>query len=288
MTRSTTPGAPVAIEAEAGAVEGSAVRPPHQPARWKGRLAAPLPAFLSVSLLVLAWWLLSSTSTLIASPWATFQTTADLIVSGDFFENMIQSLRRVAVGFVVAMTSAIITGILMGTTKFWERFFEPLVVLGLTIPSLVWALLAVMLFGIGEITAYSAVAVTIFPMLVVTIWAGVKDLDKELLDMAHVMKFSTMRKVRHVILPQLTPHIFGAIRYGLGLAWKIVVVVEMFGTSNGVGYEILQAYHIFNMRLVLAWTLAFVFVMLILERGLVGVAEKKLTAWRPKAVMWRR
>jgi NitT/TauT family transport system permease protein len=150
---------------------------------------------------------------------------------------MYQSLRRVFVGSVIAMFLSVGVGIYMGTVVMGERFFQPLVVLGLTIPGLMWALIAVMLFGINEFSPYFAVTVTIFPMLVINIWAGVKSVDKELIDMSHVFHFTRWMKITQVILPQLVPNIFAATRYGLGLAWKVVVVVEMFGTSNGVGYQ---------------------------------------------------
>ena len=176
----------------------------------------------------------------------------------------------------------------MGTVAMGERFFQPLVVLGLTIPGLMWALIAVMLFGINEFSPYFAVTVTIFPMLVINIWAGVKSLDKELIDMSHVFRFTKWMKISQVILPQLVPNIFAATRYGLGLAWKVVVVVEMFGTSNGVGYQVMKSYQVFNMEGVIAWTITFVIAMIVIEYGLINFAERRLTAWRPRVEVWRR
>jgi NitT/TauT family transport system permease protein len=201
---------------------------------------------------------------------------------------MYQSLRRVFVGSLVAMFLSVAVGIYMGTVVMGERFFQPLVVLGLTIPGLMWALIAVMLFGINEWSPYFAVTVTIFPMLVINIWAGVKALDKELIDMSRVFHFTPWMKISQVIIPQLLPNIFAATRYGLGLAWKVVVVVEMFGTSNGVGYQVMKSYQVFNMEGVIAWTLTFVAAMIVLEYGVINLAERRLTAWRPKIDVWRR
>jgi NitT/TauT family transport system permease protein len=192
------------------------------------------------------------------------------------------------VGALIAMLFSVGVGIYMGSVVMGERFFQPLVILGLTIPGLMWALIAVMLFGINEFSPYFAVSVTIFPMLVINIWAGVKSLDKELIDMSHVFHFTKWMKIRHVILPQLVPNIFAATRYGLGLAWKVVVVVEMFGTSNGVGYQVMKSYQVFNMEGVIAWTLTFVAAMIVLEYGVINLAERRLTAWRPKIDVWRR
>ena len=251
-----------------------------------GRILPPLLALLSV---VLLWWVLYLIfPRLLPGPLSTFREAVRLLSEGTFFFHMFQSIRRVFVGAAVAMIFSIAVGIYMGTVVMGERFFQPLVVVGLTIPGLMWSLIAVMLFGINEIAPYFAVAVTIFPVLVINIWAGVKALDKELIDMSHVFHFSPRMKISQVIIPQLVPNIFAATRYGLGLAWKVVVVVEMFGTSNGVGYQVMKAYQVFNMESVIAWTLTFVAAMIIIEYGIINLIEKRMTAWRPKLDVWRR
>jgi NitT/TauT family transport system permease protein len=235
------------------------------------------------------WWILYLIyPRLLPSPLSTFGEAVRLISDGTFLFHMLQSLRRVFVGAAVAMIFSVAVGIYMGTMLTGERFFQPLVILGLTIPGLMWALISVMLFGINEMASYFAVAVTIFPMLVINIWAGVKALAKELMDMSHVFRFSPWMKISEVIIPQLVPNIFAATRYGLGLAWKVVVVVEMFGTSNGVGYQVMKAYQVFNMEGVIAWTLTFVGAMIVIEYGIINLLEVRLTAWRPKLEVWRR
>jgi len=251
--------------------------------------ARVLPPLLAVASVILLWWALYLIyPRLLPSPLSTVREAIRLVSDGTFFFHMYQSLRRVFVGAVIAMFFSVGIGIYMGTVAMGERFFQPLIVLGLTIPGLMWALIAVMLFGINEFSPYFAVTVTIFPMLVINIWAGVKSLDKELMDMSHVFHFTKWMKISQVILPQLVPNIFAATRYGLGLAWKVVVVVEMFGTSNGVGYQVMKSYQVFNMEGVIAWTLTFVLAMIVIEYGLINFAEQRLTAWRPKIDVWRR
>lgn len=252
-------------------------------------LSRVLPPALAVASIVLIWWALHLIyPRLLPSPLATLQEAYRIVVDGTFLFHMVQSLRRVFVGFAIAMLFSVVIGIYMGTVRFGERYFQPLVVLGLTIPGLMWALIAVMLFGINEWSPYFAVAVTIFPMLVINIWAGVKALDKELIDMSNVFRFSPWSKISQVIIPQLVPNIFAATRYGLGLAWKVVVVVEMFGTSNGVGYQVIKAYQIFSMDSVIAWTITFVVAMIVIEYGIINFLERRATAWRPKVEVWRR
>jgi NitT/TauT family transport system permease protein len=280
---------PAILTAQRPGVAGTEAAPPFGKSGGKEFAGRIVPPLLAVASVVGLWWALYAIyPRLLPSPVSTVQEAIRLLSDGTFFFHMYQSLRRVFVGSLVAMLLSIGVGIYMGTVVMGERFFQPLVVLGLTIPGLMWALIAVMLFGINEFSPYFAVTVTIFPMLVINIWAGVKSLDKELMDMSHVFHFTKWMKIFQVILPQLVPNIFAATRYGLGLAWKVVVVVEMFGTSNGVGYQVMKAYQVFNMEGVIAWTLTFVVAMIIIEYGIINFAEQRLTAWRPKIDVWRR
>ena len=274
----------------AAAKTGAVVQPPpgledplHR--RVRQRVVPPLLAVLTV---VVLWVLLSRIAQLVPGPLVTLSEAWRLLTEGEFFFHMWESLRRVLVGFAAAMFLSLLIGILMGTSTAGERYFGPMVVIGLTVPGLIWALISVMIFGLSELTAYFAVTVTIFPMLVITIWGAVKSMDRDLIDMSTVLRLSVGTKIRAVILPQLVPSIFSATRYGLGLAWKIVVVVELFGASTGIGYQINRAYQLFSLELVLAWTALFVVVMLGIEHLIVNPLERRLTAWRPEVNVWRR
>lgn len=283
------PNNQAAISGQASAIAGAETIPTLGNSAGRDLLGRILPPLLAVSSVLGIWWLLYLIyPRLLPGPMSTLNEAIRLLSDGTFFFHMYQSLRRVFVGATVAMIFSVAVGIYMGTVRMGEHFFQPLVVLGLTIPGLMWALIAVMLFGINEFASYFAVAVTTFPMLVINIWAGVKSLDKELMDMSHVFHFTKSMKITQVILPQLVSNIFAATRYGLGLAWKVVVVVEMFGTSNGVGYQVMKSYQVFNMEGVIAWTLTFVVAMIVIEYGIINLAERRLTAWRPKIDVWRR
>lgn len=244
----------------------------------------------SIVFMISLWWGLTLLfpPTLVPHPVETLSEVAAIIGTGDFFSEMGATLRRVGVGFLIAMLAAIPLGIAMGTIKPLEHFFEPPVILGLTMPGLIWAVLAIMFFGLNETSAYAAVSITICPMLAISLWQGTKSIDKDLIDMSTAFGASPWSKIIDVILPQLISHILAAIRYGLGLAWKVVVVVEMFGFSNGVGYQVVRGFNTFSMKAVLAWAITFLIVMIIIEFGLIGWLESRVTRWRPKIEAWRR
>lgn len=280
----------VRAEAKAATGENVAVLPRIKAGRMQEAIKDIGLRVSSIIALIFLWWLLSLVfpPTLIPKPWDTFAEVGNIIASGDFFVEMGSTLRRVLVGFGLAMIVSIPLGILMGTLRSLESFFEPPVILGLTMPGLIWAVLMLMFFGLTETSAYAAVAVTIFPMLTISIWQGTKSIDKDLIDMSKAFHASPWSKVADVILPQLVSHILAAIRYGLGLAWKVVVVVEMFGFSNGVGYQVVRGFNIFSMKAVLAWAITFLVVMIIIELGIIGWLERSVTRWRPRIEAWRR
>lgn len=244
----------------------------------------------SIMAMLLFWWVMTLffPPTLIPHPIETLGEVLAILGTGDFFAEMGATLRRVGVGFAIAMVIAIPLGIVMGTVKSLENFFEPPVILGLTMPGLIWAVLAIMFFGLNETSAYAAVSVTICPMLAISLWQGTKSIDKDLIDMSTAFHASPWSKIIDVILPQLISHILAAIRYGLGLAWKVVVVVEMFGFSNGVGYQVVRGFNVFSMKSVLAWAITFLVVMIIIEFGIIGWLETRVTRWRPRIDAWRR
>src|SRR5213078_887203 len=107
-------------------------------------------------------------------------------------------------------------------------------------------------------------------------------LDAGLDDMAKVFKMGAWVRFRHVILPQLSPYIAAAARSGLSLVWKIVLVAELLGRPNGVGFEIGVAFQLFDIPLLLAYSLSFAVVVLLIETLLVQPFEARLSRWRPR------
>lgn len=279
---------PAGSRVETGLAQAAPV--PQARKRMGEALEKPLLGASSVFLMMALWWGLHLVfgATLMPEPLTALREVAAIILSGTFFQEMAATLRRVLVGFTLAMLVSVPLGILMGTLRRAEAFFQVPIIMGLTVPGLIYALLAIMFFGLSEWSAYFAVAVTILPMLAINIWQGAKSLDKDLMDMSKAFRASVASKVLEVILPQLLSHLLAATRYGLGLAWKVVVVVEIFGFSSGVGYQIMRAFNLFSMKSVVAWAITFLLVMVFIEFGVIGLLEARASAWRPKAQVWSR
>jgi NitT/TauT family transport system permease protein len=111
---------------------------------------------------------------------------------------------------------------------------------------------------------------------------GARALDTMLDEMAAVFRMGPWVRLRHVLMPQLAPYLAAAARSGLSLVWKIVLIVELLGRPNGVGFEIGVAFQLFDVKRILAYALAFVVVMLAIETLLVQPLERHVSRWRPR------
>jgi NitT/TauT family transport system permease protein len=200
--------------------------------------------------------------------------------SGELWFHLSKTLVRVCIAFVLAMIIGSAIGIALGMRRGMNDFFDPWVVLLLNIPALVIIVLGYIWFGLNEITAISAVAVNKIPNVIVTLREGARAMDAELNELAQVYQFSALKKLRHVILPQLQPFFSAATRSGISLIWKIVLVVELLGRSNGVGFQIHLYFQLFDVATILAYTFAFVFVMLAVEFLILQKFEESANRWR--------
>ncbi len=203
------------------------------------------------------------------------------IQSSGIWTDVAISMTRIALGFSLAMSVALVLGFAMGLSKTAERFFDVWMVCGMSLPSLVTILTIFMVVGLNETAAVLAAAVPIIPILTINIWGGIKSVDHKLIDMAKAYHAGRWRIIRSVIAPQIIPVILASSRFGLGLIWKMVLFVELLGRSNGIGYKIEYYYQMFNMSEVLAHALLFLFIMLFLEIALLGALERHLLKWRP-------
>ena len=174
-------------------------------------------------------------------------------------------------------------GYAMGRNALFDRVADPWVIVLLNLPALVIIVLAYVWAGLNEAAAIGAVALNKLPVTVVTIREGVRALDVRLDEMARVFGFSRSKRLSHVVAPQLAPYFAAATRAGLSLVWKIVLVVELMGRPNGVGFEINIAFQLFDVALLLAYALPFTAIMLIIETLVVQPFERHVSRWRPRA-----
>lgn len=214
------------------------------------------------------------------TPVAVFDVIVREAESGDLWRHIGATLMRVAVAFVISMFIGSAIGLALGRLKTADKFFDTWLILFLNLPALVSITLCYIWFGLTEAAAVTAVALNKIPNVAVTVREGARSLSRDLDEMAQIYKFGWWKTLRHVTLPQLAPFFAGAARSGLALVWKIVLVVEAFGRSSGVGYRLNIAFQEFDVGTILAYALAFIVIVQIIEFTILQPLQARVSSWR--------
>ncbi len=190
------------------------------------------------------------------------------------------TLKRVFLSFLIAMFVGTFFGIYMGRNSKINAFLDDWLILGLNVPALVIIILCYVWFGLNEVAAILAVSLNKIPMVAVIMREGARSIEKDYIDVAKFYNISGKKFFFKVILPQLFPYLLSSARSGLSLIWKIVLVVELLGRSNGVGFKLFGFFQFFDISGILAYTLVFVLLIILVEFILVRPFEKKISIWR--------
>ena len=238
----------------------------------------------SLALLLIVWfvgsWLMGPQ--MLPAPTTVLNAIVTEARSGELFLQLGITLARVLVAFTLAMTLGSAIGLLMGRVGLIDRLGDSWLVVLLNLPALVIIVLAYLWGGLTELAAILAVAINKLPTAVVTVREGARALDPALDEMAQVFALPRLKALRHIVIPQLAPYLAAAARTGLSLVWKIVLIVELLGRPNGVGFEIGIAFQLFDVTRILAYALAFVVVILAIETLVVQPIERRASRWRPR------
>jgi len=202
------------------------------------------------------------------------------IASGELPYNLAITLGRVAAAFAISMVLGTALGLAMGTWRRLDLLLDSWVTALLNLPALVVIVLMYVWFGLNEAAAIGAVTLNKLPTTAVVVREGTRALDRDLMEMARAFRIGRWPVLRHVVLPQLYPYLFAAARSGLAIIWKIVLVVELLGRSNGVGFEIQIYFQLFDVTDILAYTLAFILVVQAIEWAALQPLERRARRWR--------
>lgn len=201
-------------------------------------------------------------------------------VSGALLHHLGVTLLRVLASFALAMVFGAGLGLAMGRSRRVDALFDSLLTALLNLPALVGIVLLFVWFGLSETTTVAAVALNKLPNTAVTVREGARALDARLIEMGRSFRFGRWTMLRHVVLPQLYPYLIAAARSGLALIWKIVLVAELLGRSDGVGFEMQVYFQLFDVTGILAYALAFIAVVQAIEWLLFHPLERRAGRWR--------
>lgn len=200
---------------------------------------------IAFGLLILIWCFLTYggivKALFLPSPTKVLESLIDLLRSGSYFNEIFVSVRRVIIGFVLASAVAVPLGMTMGTYENVRVFFEPIISFVRYMPATAFIPLFIMILGIGETQKIAVIIFGSFFYLTMMIMDTAKNVDRDLIEVSQTMGASKNTIFRKVIFPAAFPGIVDALRTTFGSAWTYLVVAEITGAYEGLGYMIMSA-----------------------------------------------
>jgi ABC-type nitrate/sulfonate/bicarbonate transport system ATPase subunit/ABC-type nitrate/sulfonate/bicarbonate transport system permease component len=216
--------------------------------------------------LLLAAWAAASLlagSFFVPAPWTTAADAVLLLSRPGTWTQILITLLRVCVGFLVGLAAGIAAGLAIGTRREIAALLRPLVLFFQGMPPLLWAIPLVALMGIGHIPTIIVITLITFPLVAVTIGEGMTTLPRELGEMLDISAPGFAARTRELVLPHLAPFLAAAVNAGLVLAVKASVTAEYFGANDGIGFQIQAAYMSLRIRSLFAWAAVLVLIILL-------------------------
>ena len=242
-----------------------------------------LPAMAVIALIIGVWWavVVATGSVVFPTPWQVVTGTAELVRDGTLWEHIGASLFRVGTGFGLAVLVAVPLGLWMGWVRGAYVTLNPLFQMLRPISPIAWIPIAILWFGVGNVSPIFLIFLSsVFPMVVQTV-NGVHTIEKRYLRAAANFGVSRATLFRQVVIPATLPQIIVGMRIGLGVAWLVVVAAEMIALRSGLGYLIIDSRNAGNRYdLVIAGMIIIGLIGLLLD-GLMRLLEgMKIVSWR--------
>ncbi|MBQ7800476.1 MAG: ABC transporter permease subunit [Oscillospiraceae bacterium] len=238
----------------------------------------PKPARL---VLVSLFWLLVwqmvyfiiGSDVILASPFATFKRVFELAATAEFWKSCANSIFHILFGFVIALLISIPLAAVTARFKFINLLFSPILKLIKATPVASFIVLALFWLKSGIVSFIAFLMVV--PLVYSNLSEGFQNVDKGLLEMAKVYKFSFIKKVRLIYLPSLMPYFVAACSVGLGFAWKAGIAAEVIALpDNTLGLDIYNAKIYIETIDLFALTVVIIVLSVIMEKAFMWLLQK--------------
>ena len=242
--------------------------------RLKG-LAVPVAILLLLEIAVRVGWVQSYQ---MPAPSEIATTLTDL-ADGALWKHIGASLTRVLSGFVIGAGLALGFAAWVGLSREAEAYLEPTFAGLRSIPSLAWVPLLLLWLGIGETSKILLIAIGAFFPVYLNGVAAIRNIDRKLVEVGRMYRFSQRQMIVHVFLPAALPGLFTGLRSGLSLAWMFLVAAELIAATKGLGYLLSDGRETSRPDIVLAAIIVLA-VLGKLTDGVLAMLERRFLAWR--------
>jgi sulfonate transport system permease protein len=254
-----------------------------EPGPGRGSRIRPVLGLIVPATLIAVWELgavagLVSTR-LLPPPSQIGLTILDLARAGDLAQHALATLGRVGWGFLLGVVVATALGAASGVSPTFKRLFDPTLQALRNIPSIAWIPLFILWFGIFETPKILLIAVGVFFPVYLTLAGAIANVDRKLVEVGRVYRFSTFALVRRILLPASLPTYIIGLRGGLGLGWMFVVAAEFMGASKGFGYLLIDGQMTGRPSIIIASIVLFAVCGKLSDLALAGVGSR-LISWQ--------
>ncbi|UKS29245.1 ABC transporter permease [Paenibacillus sp. HWE-109] len=235
-------------------------------------------------LLIVVIWQLSGdlglfSPTFLPTPWQIASEFRTLIASGELSQHLAISLQRAAIGFVIGGSIGLIFGFFVGFIQKLEFMLDPSFQMLRMIPHLAIAPLIILWFGFGEVSKIVIIANgAFFPMYIYT-FLGIRSVDHKFFEVAQVLNFSKSKQIFRLILPASLPGILLGLRLSVAISWLGLVVAELIGSQEGIGFLINYGKQNSSAELIFVGVIIFAVIGKLVD-SLVRLLERKWLSWR--------
>ena len=252
--------------------------------RWRLPRVGQARRFAAPLLLVLAW---QAGSMLGFIPARTVPAPSDvlvsfyhLILSGELQQNLLVSLARVGAGLSIAIVAGTVLALVAGLSRLGEDSVDSSLQMLRTLPHLALVPLFILWFGIGETPKIALVALGgLFPIYL-NLFAGIRGMDRKLIEAVETLGLSRLEQIRHVILPGALPSFLVGLRYAVGVAWLSLVVGEQIIAESGIGFMMMNAREFLRTDIIMVGLLVYALLGLLADIGVRWI-ERTALVWRP-------
>lgn len=214
-----------------------------KPAIFKDVVLLPILGFLGI---ILLWWVIAlANHELMPTPPEALVANMDYILN-PFYQRgpgnlgigwlLLASLRRVLLGFLLGAVVAIPLGFLIGMSKSAMLAFNPIIQIFKPVSPLAWLPISLAIFNLADPSAIFVIFITSLWPTIINTALGVSSVSKDYLDVARVLEMPRWRRITKIIWPASLPYIFTGLRISLGIAWLVIVAVEMLTGGIGIGF----------------------------------------------------
>jgi sulfonate transport system permease protein len=203
--------------------------------RWQWLLGLVVPVGLALGWEIAVAYGLGN-GRLLPPPSKIILTLCGLAASGELVDHIVATLRRVALGFFFGVLAGTFFGALTGYSTLSRSLLDPMLQALRSIPSIAWVPVFILWFGIFETSKVILIAVGVFFPIYLALSGAILGVDRKLVEVARIFRFSGPEMVWRVLLPATLPAYILALRAGLGLGWMFVVAAEFMGASEGLGF----------------------------------------------------